>query len=474
MVILGDASVGPSQRLATVFLSAVLPLRCLFPRCSLPSDRQSTTSPLKWQESPVPEWYIELVEVVIVRTVLLSAGLNPHGPSRRRTPVLLLGALVAMGPLTIDTYLPALPALGVEFGALPSTVQLTLTGTLLGLATGQLVIGPLSDCLGRRRPLLVGIAVHGVASLAITVAPDVAVLGALRVLQGGGAAAGMVIAVAVIRDLYSGTVAATMLSRLMLVMGVAPVFAPALGGALLRVMPWRGVFVVLTGYAVVAAVAVAVALRESLPPQRRRPAGVGPMLSTCGGLLRDRRYVGLVLVAGLAMAGMFGYIAGSSFVLQEQFGLDQQQFGLAFGAGSAFLIAATQLNARLLRVFAPGTLLAAALVGGSVAAVVLLGSALSGVGGITGILVPMFGVLFAVGLTLPNAPALALAAHGDAAGSAAALLGAVQFGLGAAVSPLVGMLGNDATAMAVVVAGGLVLALVVLVAVVRPWRFTMP
>jgi MFS transporter, DHA1 family, multidrug resistance protein len=170
------------------------------------------------------------------------------------------------------------------------------------------------------------------------------------------------------------------------------------------------------------------------------------------------------------MAGLFGYVAGSSFVFQQQYGLDQQQFGLAFGAGAVFLIAATQLNAYLLRTFEPGTLLLAALVGGSVAGLVLVATAATGVGGLVGVLVPMFGVLFAVGLALPNAPALALARHGDAAGTAAALLGAVQFGVGALVSPLVGILGNNALAMGAVVAGGLVLALVVLVVVVRPWR----
>jgi DHA1 family bicyclomycin/chloramphenicol resistance-like MFS transporter len=298
----------------------------------------------------------------------------------------------------------------------------------------------------------------------------VAVLGVLRVLQGVGAAAGAVIALAIIRDLYTGRAAATMFSRLMLVMGVAPVLAPTVGGELLRITSWRGLFVALAVYGVLVLVATALALRESLPPEHRRSAGIGATLRTYGGLLHDRNFVGLVLVAGLTMAGLFGYVAGSSFVFQQQFGLDQQQFGLAFGAGAIFLIAATQLNAYLLRAFEPGTLLLAALAGGAVSGLVLVAAAVTGVGGLVGVLVPMFGVLFAVGLALPNAPALALAGHGEAAGTAAALLGAVQFGVGALVSPLVGILGNDAVAMGVVVAGGLVLALAVLVVVVRPWR----
>jgi DHA1 family bicyclomycin/chloramphenicol resistance-like MFS transporter len=392
--------------------------------------------------------------------------------SPRLTMILVLGAFVALGPFTIDTYLPSLPALTADLQSTSSTVQLTLTGTLLGLALAQLVIGPLSDSLGRRRPLLAGIALHVVASLAIVVAPNVAVLGALRFVQGAGAAAGSVIALAIIRDLYSGREAATMFSRLMLVMGVAPVLAPTLGGELLRITSWRGVFVFLAVYGVLVLIAGALALRESLPPEHRRATGIAPTLRTYGSLLHDRVFVGLVLVAGLTMAGLFGYVAGSSFVFQQQFGLDQQQFGLVFGAGAIFLIAATQLNAYLLRTFEPGTLLLAALIGGSVAGLVLVGTTVTGFGGIVGVLLPMFGVLFAVGLALPNAPALALARHGDAAGTAAALVGAVQFGVGALVSPMVGILGNNAAAMGAVVAGGLVLALVVLVVVVRPWRLT--
>jgi MFS transporter, DHA1 family, multidrug resistance protein len=392
--------------------------------------------------------------------------------SPRLKLILILGALVALGPLTIDMYLPALPSLATDLSTTSSAVQLTLTGTLVGLALGQLVIGPLSDSLGRRRPLLAGAALHLLASLAITVAPNVAVLGVLRVLQGAGAAAGSVIAIAVIRDLYTGRPAATLLSRLMLVVGVAPVLAPTLGGELLRVTSWRGVFVALAAYALVMLPIVAFGLRESLPPERRRASGVTSTLRTYGSLLRDRVFVGLVLVAGLAMAGLFGYISGSPFVFQQQFGLDQQQFGLVFGAGAAFLIAATQFNALLLRRFDPATLLTAALIGGTVAGLALVAAALTGAGGIVGVLVPMWVVLFAVGLAMPNAPALALARHGAAAGTAAALLGAFQFGVGALVSPLVGLLGNDAVAMGTVVAGGLGLALVVVVTVVRPWRDT--
>jgi len=388
--------------------------------------------------------------------------------------VLVLGAFVAVGPLTIDMYLPALPTIANELQTTESAVQLTLTGTLVGLALGQLVIGPLSDAFRRRRPLLAGTALHVLASLLIILAPNIAVLGALRVLQGVGTAAGAVIALAVVRDMFDGRAAATMLSRLFLVMGAAPVLAPTIGGEVLRFTSWRGVFALLAVYGVLLLVVGAYALRETLPPAKRRRSGFGPTMRTYRGLLRDRAYVGLVLVAGLTMAGLFSYVAGSSFVYQGQFGLDEQQFGLLFGAGAFWLIAATQLNPVALRRFSPGQVLLAGSVIGVLAGSVLLGLALTGTGGIVGVVAPLWAVLFAVGLALPNAPALALSRHGEAAGAAAALLGAVQFGIGAVVSPLVGILGNDAVAMGSTILGALLLGTLVLLLVVRPWQLPDP
>jgi DHA1 family bicyclomycin/chloramphenicol resistance-like MFS transporter len=383
--------------------------------------------------------------------------------------VLVLGALVALGPLTIDMYLPALPTIVGDLGTTDAAVQLTLTGTLVGLALGQLLVGPLSDTFGRRRPLLVGVGVHVLASLLCLVAPNVEVLGGLRLLQGVGAAAASVVAMAIVRDLFVGRAAATLFSRLMLVLGVAPVLAPTIGGEVLRFTSWRGVFVVL---AVLALLLIALAWRavpETLPVERRSPLGLRNTLRTYGGLLRDRTFVGLVLVAGLAMAGLFGYVAGSSFVFQEEFGLNEQQFGLVFGAGALFLIGGTQLNAALLRWFEPRVLLPFALVLGTVAGAALVVVAVLDVGGLVGVIAPLWTVLFSVGLAMPNTPALALARHGEAAGTASALLGAIQMGTGAVVSPVVGVLGNDAVAMGTVMAAGAALALVVLLVVVRPW-----
>ena len=399
----------------------------------------------------------------------VAVPLAPDRPGTART-ALTLGAFVALGPLTVDMYLPALPTIADDLRTTSAMVQLTLTGTLVGLALGQLVLGPLSDAFGRRRPLLAGTALHVVASLLVLVAPSIAVLGLLRFLQGVGTAAGAVIALAVVRDLFEGRAAATMLSRLFLVIGAAPVLAPTIGGEVLRLTSWRGVFLLLAVYGLLLLAVGALTVRETLPPARRSTAGLAGTLRGYRLLFRDRTYVGLVLVAGLTMAGLFSYVSGSSFVFQDQFGLDEQQFGLLFGAGAVWLIAATQLNPVVLRWFSPARVLVAGTVVGALAGAVLLVLAGTGTGGLWAVALPLWVVLFGSGLALPNAPALALSRHGEAAGTAAALLGAVQFGVGAVVAPLVGVLGNDAVAMGAVVVGALVTAIAVLVLVVRPWQ----
>src|SRR3954469_24669976 len=243
----------------------------------------------------------------------------PRPPGTARI-ALMLGAFVAIGPLTIDMYLPALPTITTDLSTSAATVQLTLTGTWSGLRLGKLVLGPLSDRFGRRRPLLAGTALHVLASLLVLLAPTVAVLGALRVLQGVGTAAGAVISLAVVRDLFTGRKAATLLSRIFLILGAAPVLAPTIGGEVLRFTSWRGVFVVLAVYGVALLAIGWFALPETLPPSRRVSSGVTGTLATYRDLFRDRAYVGLVLVAGLTMASLFSYVAGSSFVYQRQFG----------------------------------------------------------------------------------------------------------------------------------------------------------
>ena len=223
--------------------------------------------------------------------------------------IFVLGLLVALGPLTIDMYLPALPKIAEELNVTSSVAQLTLTGTLAGLAIGQLVIGPLSDSLGRRKPLFAGIVLHMLASLLCLFAPNIAVLGVARGLQGMGAAAGMVVAIAVVGDLYKDNAAATVMSRLMLVLGVAPVLAPSLGAAVLLHGSWHWVFAALVVVAGALLVMAVLALPETLPVDHRRPLKIRGIAATYLELLRDVRFVILVLIAALGMSGLFAYLS---------------------------------------------------------------------------------------------------------------------------------------------------------------------
>lgn len=400
--------------------------------------------------------------------LVADGGSAPAG--RPLSLVLTLGALIALGPLSIDMYLPALPSIARELLTTESTVQLTVSGTVLGLGLGQLLVGPLSDAVGRRVPLITGTLISVFASVLCLFAPTVELLTVARVVQGLGASAGAVLALAVVRDLYTDRAAATLLSRLILVMGVSPVLAPTLGSAVLQWTQWRGVFAVLGALGLAIALFALLWLPETLPRPRRQPLRWRVTVRTYAGLLTDRSFVGLVVVAGLAMAGLFAFVAGGSFVFQTQFGLDQQQFGLLFGASAVWLIAATQLNARLMRRYEPYQVLVAASVCATASGAVLFVMAATATGGLFGVAIPLWTVLFFAGLMLPNAPAVALNAHGETAGTAASLVGAVQFGVGAAISPLVGVFGNNALGMSIVMFGGITLATVVLVLVARPWQ----
>ncbi|MGY4711854.1 multidrug effflux MFS transporter [Mycolicibacterium sp. CBM1] len=390
-----------------------------------------------------------------------------QAPGRIRM-ILVLGALVALGPLTIDMYLPALPRIAEELGVSSSVAQLTLTGTLAGLALGQLIVGPLSDSLGRRRPLIAGIVLHMLASVLCLVAPSVAVLSLARGLQGMGAAAAMVVAIAVVGDLFDDTQAATVMSRLMLVLGVAPVVAPSLGAVVLLKASWHWVFAVLIVLAGLLLVMAALALPETLPTAHRRPLRVRSIAATYLMLMRDVRFVVLVLVAALAMAGLFAYIAGASFVLQGRYGLDQQSFALVFGAGAIALISATQFNVVLLRRFSPQRIAVSALAAAAGCGVVFIALSATHTGGLFGFVLPVWAMLAMLGFVMPNAPAVALSRHHEAAGTAAALLGAAQFGLGAVIAPVVGLLGNDELALSLVMTAGVAIALLALVAVGAP------
>ncbi|HLT60211.1 MAG TPA: multidrug effflux MFS transporter [Microlunatus sp.] len=377
--------------------------------------------------------------------------------------VLVLGALSALGPLTIDTYLPALPTLTDELSATDAQAQLTLTGVLAGIGIGQLIIGPLSDAVGRRRPLLFGLLGHGLMSVLCALAPTVTMLAVTRTVQGLAGAAVSVVAMAMVRDLFSGLKAAQLLSRLVLVMGIAPILAPSLGGALLQLTSWRGIFVVLAIIAVALVVLAAVALPETLPAERRLPARIGRSLASYRTLLTDRLFVIMVGIAGLMFATMFSYISGSPFVLQEKYGLTPQQYGLVFGIIAAGLIGMSQLNPVLVRRFGPVRVLRGGVTMAVLGSLTTLVLAATGTGGLLGLVVPLWFVIASAGLSFPNAPAIALSRHGEAAGAAAALLGSAQFLVGGLAAPLVGAL-SDGTAvpMTAVMLGTTGLALVLL------------
>jgi DHA1 family bicyclomycin/chloramphenicol resistance-like MFS transporter len=387
--------------------------------------------------------------------------------------VLVLGSLTALGPLTIDTYLPAFPAIAEDLAAAESAVQLTLTGTLIGIAVGQLLVGPLSDQLGRRRPLIAAVTAHVIVSILCAVAPNVAVLGVLRVLQGVAAAAGAVIAMAVVRDLFAGISGVTILSRLMLVTGVAPILAPTLGAQLLRFTDWRGIFWVLATIGVALIAVVTLGLRETLPPERRRSGGVPATVKTYGRLVRERTFLGLMLTGGLMMGALFAYISGSSFVMQDVYGFSEQDYGLLFGINSVGLVLATQINAKIAVRYGPHRVVAGAVMAATIAAAALLVNASTGAFGLGGIVVPLFVMLSMVGFTLPNVPILALANHGRNAGTAAGLIGASNFAFGAVISPLVGALGtSSAVPMAAVMAVATAGSLTAIMFVVRPWTLS--
>ncbi|HAJ36966.1 MAG TPA: Bcr/CflA family drug resistance efflux transporter, partial [Chloroflexi bacterium] len=274
---------------------------------------------------------------------------------------LILGTLAAFGPLSIDMYLPALPTIAGEFGTTTAAIQQTLAAFFIGLALGQLFYGPISDRMGRRAPLLFGCAMYTAVSLGVIFAPSVGWLLGLRFLQALGSSAGVVIGRSVVRDLFDERESARMFSFLVLVMGIAPITAPLIGGQLLVLFGWRSIFLVLAAFGVLCFVMVWLWLEESLPHARRTTTGLGSALRSYGGLLADARYMGFALAGGLASAAMFAYISGSPFVFIELNGVPPAQFGLFFGANAFGLIAASQLNRWLLTYYTSTQLLVVAL-----------------------------------------------------------------------------------------------------------------
>ncbi|WP_336208925.1 multidrug effflux MFS transporter [Nonomuraea sp. LPB2021202275-12-8] len=361
---------------------------------------------------------------------------------RRGLLLLILGALSAIGPLSIDMYLPALPAISGEMLSAPAQVQLTLTACLIGVSVGQVVAGPVSDVRGRRMPLIVGVAGFTVASLLCAFAPSVPALIVLRLLQGilGGAA--LVIVRAVVRDLYDGAAIARIFATLMLVSGLAPILAPIAGAQLLAFTSWRGVFVALSLAGLVLLLAVIPGVRETLPAGEREGGGLRHTLRTFWHLLGDRSFMGYALTAGLAFAAMFAYISGSPFVLQEVYEATPQQYSLIFGLNALGLTVMAQVGGRLSGRVDPARLVVAGLFVALAGGALLLAAAATGLG-LAGIVAGLFVIMCGQGLVMPGTGALALAGQPQQiAGSASALLGVLQFALGAVSAPLVGIVGS--------------------------------
>ncbi len=365
----------------------------------------------------------------------------------------LLGGLTAFGPLSIDMYLPALPAIGRDLAASESLIQLTLTACLIGLAIGQVVAGPISDALGRRRPLLIGVAGYVLASLLCAVAPTAPILVALRLLQGLAGAAGIVIARAIVRDLYTGSAAARYFSRLILIFGIAPILAPVLGAQIMRFTSWHGIFLALAVVTALLWLGAARALPETLPVERRRSGSLGDTVQTFRRLAADTRFLGYAVSGGLGFGAMFAYIAGSPFVLQGIYHVSPQTFSLIFGLNAVGFVITSQINGSLVGRIPPARLLTVGVTVTGVAGLALLAVILIGGLGLAVVLPPLFVLVSSIGFVVPNAVALALSRHPEAAGTGSALVGVIQSGIGAAGAPLVGIAGiTTALPMAVVIA----------------------
>jgi len=387
--------------------------------------------------------------------------------NRKILYILLLGALTALGPFTIDLYLPAFPALEASLGVSEAEVQLTLTGTTVGFALGQLVVGPLSDKFGRRLPLILATALHITASLGAALSTDLATLGLFRVLMGIGAAGGGVVAMAMVRDLFSGYAMVRMFSRMALVNGLAPILAPVIGSQLLLIMPWPGIFYFLAGYGTLVIIAAILLVRETLPRELRGQSGL-----TAGQryklLFSDRIFVGLLMLGGMNFAGLFAYLSASPFLFQNIYGFTPQQYGLLFGINSLGIVAGVQTSSRVIKRVPPQWILACSTAWMFLMAVLIvifdqLGFELWGV------MVPLWFYILGTGFTFPCVQVLALSKHGAQAGTAASLLGAATFMMAGIVSPVVGWFGEiSATVMGGVQATSILLAAAALWLVVRP------
>ncbi|ALE05275.1 MFS transporter [Arthrobacter sp. ERGS1:01] len=381
--------------------------------------------------------------------------------------VLVLGLLTALGPFTIDLYLPAFPIIGKELNVTATAVQLTLTATTIGFAAGQLVVGPFSDKFGRRLPLILATALHVLASLGAAMSTDITMLGVFRVLQGIGAAGGGVVAMAMIRDLFGGYRLVRMLSYMSLINGMAPILAPVIGSQLLGIMDWPGIFWFLAGYGALVVVATSVFIVETLPKEKRHSGGMS-VADRYKAVFSDRIFVGTLFVGGLNFAALFTYLSASTFLFQDTYGFTPQQYGFLFAANSLGVVAGVQVAAYIMRHIGPQWVIAWATVAQVVAAGFMVLFDQLGLG-LWGVIVPLWFFIAATGFMFPSVQVMGLARNGKQAGTAASLLGAATFGFAGIITPVVGLVGvATATPMALIMGACILLAMAALWFIVRP------
>lgn len=373
--------------------------------------------------------------------------------------ILILGLLTAFDPLSIDMYLPAFPEIQKTFGVGYSTVELSLTSFFIGLAFGQLIYGPLSDRYGRKKPLAIGMTLYLLASLGCAFAPSIQVLIALRMVQAVGGCAGMVISRAMVRDLFDKRRSAQIFSLLMLVMGLAPILAPLIGGYLAKYLGWRTIFGLLGLLSLLVSIAAQIFLPETHTGVRH-PLTFRSMLRTYGRLLGDRRFMGFSLSAGAVRAGMFAYITGSPFVFITLFGIKPENFGWIFGTNAFGLIAAAQINSYLLSRYSVESILGTAILAAGLASTALWMAAILAPL-FWAVLIPLFIFIMTLGLIGPNSAAGALAHQGAQAGAASALMGTLQWMIAAGAGLLVSRFHDGTTRpMAGVIFGSGLLAVI--------------
>ncbi|MCR8660038.1 multidrug effflux MFS transporter [Paenibacillus sp. T3-5-0-4] len=369
--------------------------------------------------------------------------------SRRLGIATILGSLSALGPLSIDMYLPAFPQIAEEFNTSASLTQVSLTACLIGLAVGQLVIGPISDVKGRRKPLLIGMLMYAIVSIICMFSTSIWAFIGLRFVQGLAGAAGLVISRASVRDLYSGPELIRFMATLMIINGVAPILAPIIGGEVLNYTSWKGVFGLLSVFGIIMLIGIYYSLGETLPVHRRSRGGLKNTLRTFGSLLKDKSFIGYVLMQGFVMASMFAYISGSSFVLQGIYDMSVREYSIMFGINGLGIVIAGQCAGRLAHKFSPRSMIVTGLSMSGFGAILLLLAVFADLP-LAFVVMGLFLVVSSVGLINTTAASLALEKQGERAGSASALLGTTSFLFGGIVAPIVG-LGGEGTAIPMVV-----------------------